>query len=161
MMLSFWARDRTRGPRIDIGRAVRMITRDTAELYGLHDRGRIAPGYRADINVIDHDRLQLLLPEIVFDLPTGARRLMQRAQGYVATFVAGTQTIASDEATGALPGSAHPRHAARAIADPQLTAPQVSASVDISPGHRERRSRMRADMRGAGATCPATRVNLG
>jgi len=104
MMLSFWARDRKRGPKIDIERAVRMITRDTAELYGLHDRGRIAPGYRADINVIDEDRLQLLLPEIVFDLPTGARRLMQRAQGYVATFVAGEQTIDHDSATGALPG---------------------------------------------------------
>ncbi len=104
MMLSFWARDRTRGPRIDLGLAVRMITRDTAELYSLHDRGRIAPGYRADINVIDHARLQLLLPEIVFDLPTGARRLMQRAQGYVATYVAGVRTIANDEATGALPG---------------------------------------------------------
>jgi N-acyl-D-amino-acid deacylase len=104
MMLSFWARDRTRGPKIEIGRAVCMITRETAELYGLHDRGRIAPGYRADINVIDHEHLQLLLPEIVFDLPTGARRLMQRARGYVATFVAGEQTIANDEATGALPG---------------------------------------------------------
>ena len=104
MMLSFWARDRTRGPKIAIERAVKMITRDTAELYGLHDRGRIAPGYRADINVIDQDRLNLLLPEIVFDLPTGARRLMQRAQGYVATFVAGEQTIDNDSATGALPG---------------------------------------------------------
>lgn len=104
MMLSFWARDRKRGPKIEIGRAVRMISRDTAELYGLHDRGRIAPGYRADINVIDQDRLTLLLPEMVFDLPTGARRLMQRAQGYVATFVAGEQTIDHDTATGALPG---------------------------------------------------------
>jgi N-acyl-D-amino-acid deacylase len=104
MMLSFWARDRTRGPKIDIGRAVRMISRDTAELYGLHDRGRIAPGYRADINVVDHARLQLLLPEMVFDLPTGARRLMQRAVGYVATYVAGERTIDNDNATGALPG---------------------------------------------------------
>ncbi len=104
MMLSFWARDRKRGPKIEIGRAVRMISRDTAELYGLQDRGRIAPGYRADINVIDQDRLNLLLPEMVFDLPTGARRLMQRAQGYVATFVAGEQTIDHDTATGALPG---------------------------------------------------------
>lgn len=104
MMLSFWARDRKRGPKIDIGRAVRMITRDTAELYSLNDRGRIAPGYRADLNIIDQDRLNLLLPEMVFDLPTGARRLMQRAQGYVATFVAGEQTIDHDTATGTLPG---------------------------------------------------------
>ena len=81
-----------------------MMTRDTAELYGLRDRGRIAPGYRADINIIDYDRLDLLLPYMVWDLPTGARRVMQRASGYVATFVAGIRTIAKDEATGALPG---------------------------------------------------------
>jgi N-acyl-D-aspartate/D-glutamate deacylase len=104
MMLSYWSRDRKRGPKIDIATAVRMITRDTAELYGLQDRGRIAPGYRADINVMDYDKLQLQLPEMVFDLPTGARRLMQRASGYVATFVAGERTIDCDNATGALPG---------------------------------------------------------
>jgi N-acyl-D-amino-acid deacylase len=104
LTLAFWTRDRTRGPKIDGGEAVRMMTRDTAELYGLHDRGRIAPGYRADVNLIDYDRLELLLPTMVRDLPTGARRIMQRAKGYVATYVAGIRTIADDEATGALPG---------------------------------------------------------
>ena len=104
LALAFWTRDRIAGPRIDLGRAVRMMTRDTAELYGLRDRGRIAPGYRADLNLIDYGRLKLLLPYMVWDLPTGARRIMQRAQGYVATFVAGVQTIDHDEATGALPG---------------------------------------------------------
>lgn len=104
LSLAFWTRDRTAGPKIDLGYAVRMITRDTAELYGLGDRGRIAPGYRSDINLIDYDRLELLLPHMVWDLPTGARRIMQRAKGYVATFVAGVQTVANDEATGALPG---------------------------------------------------------
>ena len=104
LTLAFWTRDRTAGPRIALGQAVRMMTRDTAELYGLKDRGRIAPGYRADLNLIDYDRLELLLPHMVWDLPTGARRIMQRAKGYVATFVAGEQTIADDEATGALPG---------------------------------------------------------
>ncbi len=104
LALAFWTRDRDKGPRIDLGKAVRMLTRDTAELYGLNDRGRIAPGYRADFNLIDYDRLELLLPHMVWDLPTGARRVMQRAKGYVATFVAGVQTIANDEATGALPG---------------------------------------------------------
>jgi N-acyl-D-amino-acid deacylase len=104
LMLAFWTRDRTAGPRIELGKAVRMITRDTAELYGMRDRGRIAPGYRADINLIDYGKLTLLLPHMIWDLPTGARRVMQRAKGYVATFVAGEQTIANDEATGALPG---------------------------------------------------------
>ncbi len=104
LMLAFWTRDRSKGPKLEIGQAVRMMTRDTAEVYGLHDRGRIEPGYRADLNLIDYDRLEVLLPEMVWDLPTGARRLMQRAKGYVATFVAGEQTIANDEATGALPG---------------------------------------------------------
>lgn len=104
LLLAFWTRDRTLGPQIDLGAAVRMITRDTADLYGLGDRGRLQPGYRADINLIDYERLELLLPYMVWDLPTGARRIMQRAKGYVATFVAGQQTITHDEATGALPG---------------------------------------------------------
>jgi N-acyl-D-amino-acid deacylase len=104
LMLSYWARDRVKGPRLPLETVVRMMTRDTAEVYGLNDRGRIAPGYRADLNIIDHDRLTLHPPVMQFDLPTGARRLMQRASGYVATMVAGEVTIADDEATGALPG---------------------------------------------------------
>ena len=104
LTLAFWTRDRDAGPRIALGEAVRMMTRDTAALYGLNDRGRIAPGYRADINLIDYDQLELLLPHMVWDLPTGARRIMQRAKGYVATFVAGEQTIAHDTLTGQLPG---------------------------------------------------------
>ena len=62
--------DRTRGPRVDLATAVRWMTSDTADLYGLRDRGRIAPGFRADLNVIDHDTLQLGQPEVVFDLLT-------------------------------------------------------------------------------------------
>jgi N-acyl-D-amino-acid deacylase len=104
LALAFWTRGRKDGPRIALGQMVRMITRETAELYGLRDRGRIVPGYRADFNLIDYDALELLLPHMVWDLPTGARRVMQRAKGYVATFVAGVQTIAYDEATGAFPG---------------------------------------------------------
>ena len=104
LALAFWTRDRDAGPRLEVGKVVRMMSRDTAEMYGLRDRGRIAPGYRADFNLIDYDRLELLLPHFVWDLPTGARRVMQKAKGYVATFVAGEQTIANDEATGALPG---------------------------------------------------------
>jgi N-acyl-D-aspartate/D-glutamate deacylase len=104
LMLTHWVRDRTRGPCVDLATAVRWMTTDTADLYGLHDRGRIAPGYRADLNVIDHEHLQMGQPEMVFDLPAGGRRLMQRATGYVATVVAGETTIRDDEPTGALPG---------------------------------------------------------
>ena len=104
LALAFWTRDRNKGPRLDLGAAVQMMTSSTAALYGLHDRGRIAPGYRADLNIIDYDALELMLPEMVWDLPTGARRIMQRARGYVATFAGGVQTIAHDQLTGALPG---------------------------------------------------------
>ncbi len=102
--LAFWTRDRVKGPRIDLGQTIRRMTRDTSEVYGLHDRGRVAAGFRADLNIIDYDKVDVLLPEMVWDLPTGARRIMQRAKGYVATFVAGVQTVANDELTGALPG---------------------------------------------------------
>jgi N-acyl-D-amino-acid deacylase len=80
------------------------MTSDTADLYGLHDRGRIASDYRADFNVIDHEGLEVGQPEMVFDLPAGGRRLTQRARGYVATVVAGVTTIRDDAATGVLPG---------------------------------------------------------
>ena len=105
LALAFWTRDRAKGARLELGEAVRMMTSSTAELYGLHDRGRIAPGYRADLNIIDYDALELLMPEMVWDLPTGAKRIMQRAKGYVATFVGGVQTIADDKLTGKLPGT--------------------------------------------------------
>ncbi len=88
-MLTHWTRDRSRGERLPLELVVQKMTRDTARLYGLGDRGVLAPGYRADLNLIDYDRLDLELPELVFDLPGGARRLIQRADGYVATFVSG------------------------------------------------------------------------
>ena len=79
-------------------------TRQTAELYGLDDRGLLAPGYRADVNLIDYDRLSFGPPRMAHDFPAGAARLVQKATGYVATFVGGTQTVDHDEFTGALPG---------------------------------------------------------
>ncbi len=103
-MLSYWVRDRVTGPRIPIEQAVKSMSSDNADLYGLHDRGRIAVGYRADINVIDFDRLKLEVPEMVYDLPAGGRRVMQRAKGYAAVVVNGEVTIRDDQATGALPG---------------------------------------------------------
>jgi N-acyl-D-aspartate/D-glutamate deacylase len=83
---------------------VRMQTGRTAELYGFDDRGTVELGKRADVNVIDHDGLRLHAPEMVFDLPAGGRRLVQRVDGYLATFVAGQQTFDHGEPTGARPG---------------------------------------------------------
>ena len=82
----------------------RKQCRDTAELVGLYDRGLLSPGYRADINVIDYDHLTLKAPEVAYDLPTGGRRLLQRAKGYTATILAGQVTYRDGEPTDALPG---------------------------------------------------------
>jgi N-acyl-D-aspartate/D-glutamate deacylase len=102
--LTLWTRDRTRGPKLGVEAVVRMQTRDTAEAVGLYDRGLIAPGYRADLNVIDYENLSLKSPQVAYDLPSGGRRLIQRADGYVATIVAGQITYRDGEPTGALPG---------------------------------------------------------
>jgi N-acyl-D-aspartate/D-glutamate deacylase len=103
-VLTHWVRDRTRGPKLPVEFAVKRMTRDTAALYGFADRGTVAPGQRADLNVIDLDRLALEPPEMVSDLPAGGQRFLQRARGYRATFVAGEQTMERDQPTGALPG---------------------------------------------------------
>jgi len=103
-LLTHWARDRRRGPKLPLEWVVRKMTRDTAELYGLRDRGVVRPGHKADLNVIDWERLELALPEVAHDLPAGARRLVQRARGYEATIVSGVVTQREGEHTGALPG---------------------------------------------------------
>jgi N-acyl-D-aspartate/D-glutamate deacylase len=103
-MLSYWVRDRTRGERLPLELAVSKMTGAPAQLYGLHDRGVIAPGKKADLNVVDLERLQLRAPEVVADLPTGASRVIQRADGYVATIVAGEVIARDGEETGARPG---------------------------------------------------------
>jgi N-acyl-D-aspartate/D-glutamate deacylase len=103
-MLTHWCRDRVRGEKLDLAFVVKSQTRDTAEAIGLLDRGVIAPGYKADINVIDFDRLRLKPPSMVYDLPSGARRLMQEAEGYVATIASGEVIYREGKATGALPG---------------------------------------------------------
>jgi N-acyl-D-aspartate/D-glutamate deacylase len=102
--LVHWTRDRTRGPKLPIEKMVKGQCRDTAETVGLFDRGLVQPGYRADLNVIDYDRLTLKAPTVTYDLPTGGRRLVQRAEGYVATIVAGEVTYRDGTPTGALPG---------------------------------------------------------
>jgi len=103
-LLSHWARDRGAERGIPLERVVRMQARDTARFIGLRDRGTIEPGMRADLNVVDMDRLALLRPVMQSDLPAGGRRLVQRAEGYVATLVAG-QIVADDGVlTRARPG---------------------------------------------------------
>jgi N-acyl-D-aspartate/D-glutamate deacylase len=102
-LLAHWARDRRSG-RFPVEYIVQRQARDTARAVGLGDRGVLAPGYRADVNVIDLDRLGLRRPEMHFDLPGGGRRLLQRAEGYLHTFVRGQETYAAGEPTGALPG---------------------------------------------------------
>lgn len=102
-LLAHWGRDRDRG-RFDLGWLVRRQSADTARAVGLLDRGLVAPGYRADLNVIDMDRLRVRAPVMVADLPAGGQRLLQRAEGYDATIVAGAVTYRNGEATGALPG---------------------------------------------------------
>jgi N-acyl-D-aspartate/D-glutamate deacylase len=103
-LLTLWGRDRQRGPKLGLEFLVAKQTRGTAAAYGLADRGLLAPGYKADINVIDFDALTLKRPEVVYDLPAGGRRLIQRANGYRHTFKAGVETVQNDELTGARPG---------------------------------------------------------
>ncbi|MEZ7981676.1 MAG: amidohydrolase family protein [Myxococcota bacterium] len=103
-LLAHWVKGRTRGPKIAIERAVKKMTADTASLYGLMDRGTLQLGMKGDLNVIDLDRLENALPEIVNDLPAGAARFVQKAHGYEATVVSGEITFRNGEHTGALPG---------------------------------------------------------
>jgi N-acyl-D-aspartate/D-glutamate deacylase len=102
-LLALWGRDRARG-RFGLPFLVERHTRATARTVGLRDRGVLAPGYRADLNVIDFERLALHRPEMRHDLPAGGRRLVQTAEGYVATVVAGEVVYEHGEPTGALPG---------------------------------------------------------
>ena len=102
-LLAHWGRDRSRG-RLDVSWLVKRHTSDNARAVGLNDRGVIAPGYKADLNVIDFDRLGVEAPVMKWDLPAGGKRLLQKARGYRATIVSGAVTYRDGEATGALPG---------------------------------------------------------
>ncbi len=103
-MLSYFVRDRQRGPRLALEQAVKMQTMDTARCVGLEDRGTLEVGMKADLNLIDFEELQLEAPGITFDLPAGGRRLFQGARGYLATFVNGEIIMENGQATGATPG---------------------------------------------------------
>jgi N-acyl-D-aspartate/D-glutamate deacylase len=102
-LLTHWGRDRAYG-RFDLGWLIKRHTADTARAVGLNDRGVIAPGMKADINVNDFAKLGIEAPRMSFDLPAGGKRLLQRATGYVATTVSGEIVYRDGEATGALPG---------------------------------------------------------
>jgi N-acyl-D-aspartate/D-glutamate deacylase len=102
-LLTHWVRDRA-GERLPLELAVQKLTSATASLYGLGDRGALVPGLVGDVNLIDFDGLQLRRPEMVADLPGGARRFVQRAEGYVATVKSGDLTFEHGEDTGARPG---------------------------------------------------------
>ena len=104
-ILTHWGRDRTKGIRFPLEFLVRKLTSDTAKAYGMTTRGALMPGYLADINVIDFEKLRLYRPEAVHDLPTGGKRLVQRVEGYRYTVKSGQVTFENGEFTGALPGT--------------------------------------------------------
>ncbi len=103
-MLQHWGRDRHRGPKLPLEMLVKRQTSETADFFGLNDRGRLAPGLRADVNLIDFDKLRLHKPEIVHDMPANGRRFVQKVEGYRATICAGLPIFEQGEHTGALPG---------------------------------------------------------
>ncbi|TNE33244.1 MAG: D-aminoacylase [Alphaproteobacteria bacterium] len=102
-MLQHWVRDRSRGT-IGLENAIKRQCSDTARLYGLEDRGVLAPGYLADLNIIDMDAIKLGKPWLAFDLPAGGKRLLQKAEGYVATIKNGHVTFRDGQWTGETPG---------------------------------------------------------
>lgn len=119
-MLTHWTRDRDRA-QLDLPWVIKAQTRDNALAMGLKDRGLLQPGYKADINVIDMDTLNIHLPEMAYDLPADGKRLLQRADGYVATIVSGEVVYENGDATGALPG--------KLVRGPQAE-PQMAAAAE-------------------------------
>jgi len=103
-MLTHWSRDRNRGPRLPVEMLIKRQTSETADFFGLGDRGRLARGLRADINLIDYNRLQVQKPILVHDMPANGRRFVQKVDGYEMTITAGTPIFEKGQHTGALPG---------------------------------------------------------
>ncbi|TMJ26715.1 MAG: D-aminoacylase [Alphaproteobacteria bacterium] len=102
--LTHWTRDRGRGALFPVAFAIKRLTADNAQAIGLTDRGLLNVGLKADLNVIDYDNMRLRAPQIVYDLPAGGKRLVQRTEGFDATIVSGAVVYRGGEATGALPG---------------------------------------------------------
>ncbi len=103
-MLTHWTRDRKKGPKLELENVVKMMTADNAAYMGFADRGTLTPGLKADINVVDMEKLDLERPHLREDLPAGGKRLLQNARGYTATYVSGVKILADDQLTGATPG---------------------------------------------------------
>ena len=103
-MLTFWGRDRTRGEKLELPWIIKSYTQDNALAIGLKDRGVISEGMKADINIIDFDNLTLYSPELLYDLPAGGKRLVQKVDGYKYTIVSGSVTYKDGVSTGELPG---------------------------------------------------------
>ena len=141
-MLTHWARDRNRGEGIPLEQVVHLQTRRTAELYGFGDRGLLAPGYLADLNVIDHAALTLEPPEMVYDLPAAGKRLVQRARGYAATVKSGVGRAPGRRGDG---GAARPPAAGTATHAGLRTAhggaPRVAALSPRRPARPRSRAR--------------------
>ncbi len=112
-MLIHWGRDRSRGPQLPLELLVKRQTSETAAFFGFHDRGVLAVGKKADVNVIDHKAMRLHVPEVRYDLPKNGRRLVQRVDGYHLTMVSGTATFEHGQYTGATPGKLVRASAAR------------------------------------------------
>jgi len=147
-LLTHWVRDRSRGPKLPIELAVRKHSKDVADFFGLRDRGVIAPGMKADLNVVDLEKLRIEQPHFVRDLPLGAGRWLQGVEGYVLTVVSGCVTYERGEPTGSLPGCLvrNPRREASAW---QGAAARYSGSFSGGPAG-EASSRARA-LEGAGS----------
>ena len=103
-LITHWSRDRERGPKLGLEFLIHAQTQRNARGLGMHDRGALLPGMKADINLIDHANLKLGAPQMNYDLPAGGRRLVQQATRYEATFVSGELVMERGKATGALPG---------------------------------------------------------
>jgi N-acyl-D-aspartate/D-glutamate deacylase len=121
-MLTHWTRDRDRGAKVPLAWAIKRLTSDNARVIGLDDRGFIAPGMKADVNVIDYDNLKVHAPTVLYDLPSGGRRLMQETEGYDATIVSGVIVSRDGKATGDLPG--------RLVRGPQTGPPKLAEAAE-------------------------------
>ena len=129
-MLMHWGRDRSRGPRLPLEHLIKRQTSETADFFSFSDRGRLAPGLRADINVIDFDNLKVRKPELVHDMPAGGRRFVQRVEGYETTMVAGTQSSSAASIPALCPaGSFAPDAKARCWRRSKRAAPMQRRTI--------------------------------
>jgi N-acyl-D-aspartate/D-glutamate deacylase len=104
-LLTYWARDRESGVKLQLEEAIRKLTSEVADYVGMSDRGQLQVGLKANINVIDFEKLRLYAPSMVRDLPAGGQRLLQDAAGYRSMIVAGQEVVSNDRLTGHYPGT--------------------------------------------------------